>query len=69
MEPLIVVLSFVATVGLALVAAYVALWILLFVMQRAILPTARRIVERRAVKPVYVSVDPTDALTSSAPAA
>ena len=68
MEPLIVVLSFLATVGLALVAAYVALWILLFVMQRAILPTARRVVERRGVKPVYVAVDPTDALTSSAPA-
>ena len=44
MEPLAVVLTFLASVGLGLVAANVTLSVLLVVMQRAVMPTAGRVV-------------------------
>ena len=59
MEPLVVVLTLLASVGLGFVAAYVTLSILLFVMQRAMMPTARRVVERRVAAHVDASVRPT----------
>jgi hypothetical protein len=53
MEPLVVVLSFLAAVGLTLAAAYVTLTTLLLVMQRAVLPAAHSGVgqEGRAASP------------------
>ena len=68
MEPLVVVLTLLASIGLAVVAAYLALSIPLYVMQRAVTPTARRVVERCGVMQVHVSVAPTEALTHPASA-
>jgi hypothetical protein len=42
MEPLLVLLTFLASVGLGLVAAYVTLSILLSAMQRGVMPEARK---------------------------
>ena len=47
MEPFVVVLVFLASVGLGLGAAYVTLSILLFVMQRAVMRTSQRAVALR----------------------
>ena len=68
MEPLVVAFTLLTSIGLAVVAAYAALSIPLSVMQRAVMPTVRRVVERSGVRHVHASVGPTEAHRLSASA-